>query len=100
MRKFEISGADWSKPQVTITFAFPPSFPLADMITKQLLNTAYQSVNQCLSDPSLPVRVQAALTLPELCEHPQVHEGVAPHIGQIMKGEDQSAVTLFDPPRR
>jgi len=66
VRKFEISGADWSKPQ--------------------LLNTAYQSVTQCLSDPSLPVRVQAALTLPELCEHPQVHEGVAPHIGQIMKG--------------
>jgi len=66
VRKFEISGADWSKPE--------------------LLNTAYQSVTQCLSDPSLPVRVQAALTLPELCEHPQVHEGVAPHIGQIMKG--------------
>ncbi|KAH9472909.1 hypothetical protein Pst134EA_003508 [Puccinia striiformis f. sp. tritici] len=66
VRKFEISGAEWSKPE--------------------LLNTAYQGVTQCLSDPSLPVRVQAALTLPELCEHPQVHEGIAPHIGQIMKG--------------
>ncbi|PLW19345.1 hypothetical protein PCANC_09135 [Puccinia coronata f. sp. avenae] len=66
VRKFEICGADWSKPE--------------------LLHVAYQGVTQCLSDPSLPVRVQAALTLPELCEHPQVHDGVAPHIGQIMKG--------------
>ncbi|OAV95089.1 hypothetical protein PTTG_03903 [Puccinia triticina 1-1 BBBD Race 1] len=66
VRKFEIAGSEWSK--------------------QELLNTAYQGVTQCLSDPSLPVRVQAALTLPELCEHPQVHEGVAPHIGQIMKG--------------
>ncbi|KAA1100440.1 hypothetical protein PGTUg99_028822 [Puccinia graminis f. sp. tritici] len=65
VRKFEIAGSEWSK--------------------QELLNTAYQGVTQCLSDPSLPVRVQAALTLPELCEHPQVHEGVAPHIGQIMK---------------
>ncbi|KAI7958392.1 hypothetical protein MJO29_006609 [Puccinia striiformis f. sp. tritici] len=66
VRMFEISGAEWSKPE--------------------LLNTAYQGVTQCLSDPSLPVRVQAALALPELCGHPQVHEGIAPHIGQIMKG--------------
>lgn len=66
VRKFELAGSEWSRPE--------------------LLSTAYHGVIECLSDASLPVRVQAALTLPELCEHPHVHDGVAPNIGEIMKG--------------
>ncbi|MBW0504093.1 hypothetical protein O181_043808 [Austropuccinia psidii MF-1] len=65
VRKFETVGSTWLNPQ--------------------LLQTAYQGIMHCLSDSSLPVRVQAALTLPEICEHPQIHESLAPHIGEIMQ---------------
>ncbi|KAG0144277.1 hypothetical protein CROQUDRAFT_95287 [Cronartium quercuum f. sp. fusiforme G11] len=66
IRKFENADTEWTNPKI--------------------LSTAYQGVMQCLSDSALPVRVQAALTIPDLSEHPEIHEALAPHIGNVMQG--------------
>ncbi|KAH9819914.1 armadillo-type protein [Melampsora americana] len=66
IRKFENAGSEWTDPKI--------------------ISAYYQGVMQCLSDSALPVRVQAALTLADISDHPQIHEALAPHIGGVMQG--------------
>lgn len=45
----------------------------------------YQNILECMADPSLPVRVEAALTLQPLIRHDVVKESMQQNIPQIMQ---------------
>ncbi|KAI8444049.1 armadillo-type protein [Phakopsora pachyrhizi] len=66
IRNFNSVGFEWSNPE--------------------LLNITFQGVLRCFTDKSLPVRVQAALTLSDICDHPQIHDSLTPNIPEVMQG--------------
>lgn len=95
-----------------VDMAWPDSARLTEMFNKVMV---------CMTDPALPVRVQAALALPELvryeegkCMTPRpgeladvpapVREGLAPNVGRLMQellklSEDTDIDALSKPTR-
>lgn len=47
----------------------------------------------CVTDAELPVRIQAAIALPELVRYDDIRASMVPNIGRIIQGE--LFVTLF-----
>lgn len=56
--------------------AWPDSKKLTEMFNKVMV---------CVTDEALPVRVQAALALPELVRYDEVREGLAANVGRLMQ---------------
>ncbi|WFD32761.1 Nonsense-mediated mRNA decay protein 5 [Malassezia sp. CBS 17886] len=51
----------------------------------QTLEAAFRGVMDCIVDPELPVRVQAAEAVGELVAHDEVHAAMAPNAGRLMQ---------------
>jgi len=44
----------------------------------------------CITDSELPVRIQAAIALPELVRYEKVRERMLPNLGRILQGASSS----------
>ena len=53
--------------------------------TNESLEMALRGVMDCIMDPELPVRVQAASAMGELVAHDEVHSAMAPNAGRLMQ---------------
>jgi len=42
---------------------------------------------ECVTDADLPVRIQAAIALPELVRYEDIRAGMVPNIGRIIQGD-------------
>lgn len=53
---------------------------------KQALENTLNHLMNCITDSDLPVRIQAAIALPELVRYERVRERMLPNLGRIMQG--------------
>lgn len=54
---------------------------------KSNLDATLRSVMECVTDTELPVRIQAAIALPELVRYEDIRARMVPNIGPIIQGE-------------
>lgn len=71
----------------------PPARPAAQVDfffcslgEKQNLEVIFSAVMNAITDPELPVRIQAAVALPEMVRYEEVRARMVPNIGRIMQG--------------
>jgi hypothetical protein len=57
---------------------------------KDNLQGTLRLLMELITDPDLPVRIQAAIALPELSRYEDVRASMVPNIGRIMQGKSQA----------
>lgn len=53
----------------------------------QALENTLNCLMNCITDADLPVRIQAAIALPELVRYERIRERMLPNLGRILQGE-------------
>lgn len=88
VKVFDSRGMKWSATEVrrlAICSFFINTNGEAYIEISQNLEAAFRGIMDCMQDPELPVRVQAAEALGELVGHDEVREAMAPNAGRLMQ---------------
>lgn len=87
MERFESCDMKWETRSVRASAAQSPRRHRADVsLPLQNLLATLHNVMACVTDTELPVRIQAAIALPELVRYDDIRASMVPNIGRIIQG--------------